>query len=350
MVAKKQLPTMWQVAERAGVSQATVSLVLNKAGGGRVAQATQERVHKAVDELGYRTNAFAKSLRSGESGMIGFISDEVASAPFSGGLLKGAQMRAWESENVILSVETFGSLELETAAIEMMQSYRVRGVIYATMYHRHVEVPAALSGIPVVVLNAFDVDGTHSSVFPDERHGGFRATSHLIESGHQRIGMINIQQPDSNLPAGIGRLAGYRAALAEAGIAFDASLVRPGYGTVEDGLEHGAALVGLDDPPTAIFCGNDRTAWGAYRALEARGLRIPDDCSIVGFDNQETTAPHLDPGLTTVELPFEDMARRAIDLLLSPADTTKQIPVHGRLVERSSVAAPAQRTAKVPHE
>lgn len=350
MVAKKQPPTMWQVADRAGVSQATVSLVLNNVGGGRVAPSTRERVQRAVEELGYRTNAFAKSLRSGESGMIGFISDEVASAPFSGGLLKGAQMRAWESESVILGVETFGSPELEAAAIGMMQSYRVRGVVYASMYHRRVEVPAALSGIPTVVLNAQDAAGTHSSVYPDEIHGGHRATARLIEAGHRRIGMINIQPADSDLPAGIGRLEGYRAALAEAGIDFDASLLRAGYGTVEDGLEHGAALASLDSPPTAIFCGNDRTAWGAYRALEARGIRIPKDCSIVGFDNQETTAPHLDPGLTTVELPFEAMARRAIDLLLNPPDAVQQIPVQGRLIERSSVAAPAHRTAKVPHE
>jgi len=348
MSRKRQSPTMWEVAEKAGVSQATVSLVLNGVGGGRVAQATQDRVRRAVDELGYRTNAFAKSLRSGESGMIGFISDEVASAPFAGKLLKGAQLRAWESENVILSVDTFGEKTLEEAAIDMMQSYRVRGVVYATMYHQIVNVPDSLAGVPTVVLNARDESGERSSIFPDEERGGREATEALTATGHTRIAMINIQPPDSPLPAGIGRLRGYRLALEATGLDFDENLVRYGYGTVEDGLLHAADLASLDDPPTAIFCGNDRTAWGAYRALESLGLDVPSDCSIVGFDNQETTAPHLDPGLSTVELPFEQMARRAVDLLLHPAGEPLNIPVPGRLITRSSITTPHHRNSEVP--
>ncbi|GHD09184.1 LacI family DNA-binding transcriptional regulator [Zhihengliuella salsuginis] len=348
MSRKKQSPTMWEVAERAGVSQATVSLVLNDVDGGRVAQATRERVRRAVEELGYRTNAFAKSLRSGESGMIGFISDEVASAPFAGKLLKGAQLRAWESGNVILSVDTFGERTLEKAAIDMMQSYRVRGVIYATMYHQDVRVPDSLAGVPTVVLNARDETGEHSSVFPDEERGGRDATEALTSAGHKRIAMINIQSPESPLPAGKGRLRGYRQALGAAGVDFDEDLIRYGTGTVEDGLLQATRLASLDNPPTAIFCGNDRTAWGAYRALQALGLDVPTDCSIVGFDNQETTAPHLDPGLSTIELPFEQMARQAIDLLLRPTEAPQNVPVQGRLITRSSVTAPHHRTSEVP--
>lgn len=348
MSRKKQSPTMWEVAERAGVSQATVSLVLNDVDGGRVAQATRDRVRQAVEELGYRTNAFAKSLRSGESGMIGFISDEVASAPFAGKLLKGAQLRAWESGNVILSVDTYGERTLEEAAIDMMRSYRVRGVVYATMYHQDIRVPDSLASVPTVVLNARDETGSRSSVFPDEERGGRDATGSLIEAGHTRIAMINIQPPESRLPAGLGRLRGYRAALEEAGLTYDEDLVRYGDGTVEDGLHHATELASADVPPTAIFCGNDRTAWGAYRALEALGLKVPTDCSIVGFDNQETTAPHLDPGLSTVELPFEQMARQAVDLLLHPTETPCNIPVQGRMITRSSIAAPRPRTTEVP--
>ena len=302
--------TMRQVAERAGVSQATVSLVLNNVGGSRVNDTTRQRVLETIDELGYRTNAFAKSLRSGESGMIGFISDEVASSPFAGHLLKGAQMLAWETGNVILSVDTYNEPDLEAAAIDMMLSYRVKGVVYASMYHRVLDLPEGLQSVPTVVVNAQERNQRVASVFPDEEGGGYVATRQLIEAGHTRIAMINIQPEDSDLPAGIGRLAGYRRALAEAGIA------EPG-GIVEDGLALTLDLMDAGDPPTAIFCGNDRTAWGAYRALESRGLRVPDDCSIVGFDNHATLAPILDPGLSTVELPYEQMARTGIELLLS---------------------------------
>ncbi|PPG92933.1 LacI family transcriptional regulator [Rathayibacter sp. AY1F3] len=333
--------TMRQVAERAGVSQATVSLVLNNAPGNRVTEATRARVMEAVDDLGYRTNAFAKSLRSGQSGMIGFVSDEVASSPFAGRLLKGAQMRAWESGHIILSVDTFGERALEESAIDMMLSYRVLGVIYASMYHRVVEVPEALGDVPTVVVNAQSAGGRFSSVFPDEEEGGYTATSQLTGAGHRRIAYIDIQPADSDLPAGVGRRAGYRRALEEAGLTVDPRLVRHGSGgTVEDGLALTAELLDEADPPTAIFCGNDRTAWGAYRALEARGLRVPEDCSIVGFDDQETLASYLDPGLTTVALPHERMARDAVSLLLAePREEPRPHPIHCSPVLRGSVTS-----------
>jgi LacI family transcriptional regulator len=344
MAPKSRATTMWEVAERAGVSQATVSLVLNNAPSNRVTDATRTRVMEAVQELGYRTNAFAKSLRSGESGIIGFISDEVASAPFAGKLLKGAQLLAWQNGHVILSVDTYNTAELEAAAIEMMLSYRVQGVVYASMYHRVVDIPEALRDVPTVVVNARDRAGRVHSVFPDEERGGYDATRALIDAGHRRIAMINIQSPQSDLPAGIGRLAGYRRALDEANIAEDPRLLRFGTGVVEDGLELTADLMGQETPPTAIFCGNDRTAWGAYRALETLGLHAPTDCSIIGFDNQETIAPFLDPGLTTMELPYEQMARRAIELLLDNADQKpSQNPIECSLISRGSVAS-----AKVP--
>jgi LacI family transcriptional regulator len=344
MAQKSRATTMWEVAQHAGVSQATVSLVLNNAPSNRVTDATRTRVMAAVQELGYRTNAFAKSLRSGESGIIGFISDEVASAPFAGKLLKGAQLLAWQTGHVILSVDTYNTAELEAAAIEMMLSYRVQGVVYASMYHRVVDIPLALRDVPTVVVNARDREGLVSSVFPDEELGGYTATQALIEAGHRRIAMINIQPPESDLPAGIGRLAGYRRALAEAGIPEDPRQLRSGTGIVEDGLALTADLMSQADKPTAIFCGNDRTAWGAYRALESLGLRAPTDCSIVGFDNQDTIAPHLDPGLTTMELPYEQMARRAVELLLNE-DNQKpsQHPIECSLISRGSVAS-----AKVP--
>lgn len=340
MAKSGRVPTMWEVAERAGVSQATVSLVLNNVPGNRVTEATRSRVMEAVNELGYRTNAFARTLRSGESGMIGFISDEVASAPFAGKLLKGAQLLAWQNGNVLLGVDTYNKPELEAAAIEMMLSYRVRGVVYASMYHRVVDLPAALMDIPTVVVNARDRAGLVPSVFPDEERGGYTATRALLDAGHRRIAMINIQSPDSDLPAGIGRLAGYRRALAEEGIPEDPALLRFGSGVVEDGLALTKDLMEQESRPTAIFCGNDRTAWGAYRALEALGLGVPEDCSIIGFDNQDTIAPYLDPGLTTMELPYERMARRAMEILLSDADPKPgQFPIECSLISRGSVAS-----------
>lgn len=240
---------------------------------------------------------------------------------------------------MILTVDTYNDAGLEQAAVEMMQSYRVRGVVYASMYHRVIDVPQALSGVPTVVVNAQDRAGLVPSVFPDEEMGGYAATRQLVDAGHTKIAMINIQPEVSDLPAGIGRRAGFRRALTEAGLSARPDWLLSGTGIVEDGLRLTAQLMDGEDRPTAIFCGNDRTAWGAYRALEARGLSVPDDCSIIGFDNHEMLAPHLDPGLSTVALPYEQMAGTAIDLLLNPTPSPSlHIPLECTVVTRGSVA------------
>jgi LacI family transcriptional regulator len=241
---------------------------------------------------------------------------------------------------VLLSVDTYNDSSLESAAIDMMRSYRVRGVIYASMYHRVVELPPALADVPTVVVNAQEATDSVPSFFPDEELGGYTATRLLLDAGHRRIAMINIQSPTSDLPAGIGRLAGYRRALTGAGVPFDPRLVRYGTGEVDDGLALTRDLMTTAEPPSAIFCGNDRTAWGAYRALESLGLHVPGDCSVVGFDNQQTLAPHLDPGLTTLALPFEQMARDALRALLSPtAGEPADHPIECSLVPRDSVTS-----------
>src|SRR4029453_8427699 len=148
----KSGPTMHDVAAAAGVSQATVSLVLNSASGSRFSEDTRKRVRDAVNRVGYRTNAHAKVLREGVSGMIGFIGDSVATTPFAGAIIEGAQQRAWEDGILLLTVKTGVDKELEAASLDAMLSYKVAGVVYAAMYHRRLEVPAALEGVRSVVL------------------------------------------------------------------------------------------------------------------------------------------------------------------------------------------------------
>lgn len=347
-MAAGRAPTMWDVAKLAGVSQAAVSLVLNGAGASRVSAATQDRVRDAVKSLGYRTNATAKALRDGVAELLGFIGDKVASAPFAGKIVEGAQERAWQDGQLMLVVNTGGAEDIEHTAIEQMLSHQVRRFVYASMYNRPVRIPDALRGSDVVVLNAIDPTNTVWSVSPDEVDGGKAATTHLIEAGHRRIAMINIETLESGLPAAVGRYAGYSAALGEAGIAVDPSLVRFGQGSPEHGFQYARELMLDGEPPTAIFCANDRTAWGAYEALHDLGLRVPDDVSIIGFDNQETLAPFLHPALTTMNLPFRDMGWTAADLLLTGGATRtsegpKMLLLRCDLVIRASVDSPKER-------
>lgn len=333
--------TMHDVAAAAGVSQATVSLVLNNRGGSRVAEATRERVLQAMSELGYRPNAAAKTLRDGTAGLIGFVGDVVASSPFAGRIVEGAQDRAWDDGMLLLTVNTGGDPRLEDAAIDSLLQHRVAGIVYASMYHRRLDVPESLEGIPTVILNSEDAAGRARAVVPDEFEGGLAATQALIDAGHRRIGMINIETLDSGLPAAVDRHRGFVAAHEHAGLAIDPRLVREGDGNPQGGYEHAMALMALPSPPTAIFCANDRTAWGAYMALDALGLEVPRDVSIVGFDNQETLAPFLRPGLTTLALPFVEMGRRAVDILLEDvAQPDGPERVRCPLVVRDSVAPP----------
>jgi LacI family transcriptional regulator len=338
--------TMNDVAAAAGVSQATVSLVLNDAAGTRFSEETRRRVHTAAHELGYRTNAHAKVLRDGVAGMIGFVGDFVATAPFAGKIIEGAQARAWEAGLLLLTVNTGGDKDLEAASLEAMLSYKVAGVVYAAMYHRVLDVPDVLAEVPAVVLNSRDRSGRFPSIAPQEELGGYTATKRLVDAGHRRIAMINIGAVDGELPAAVGRHAGYLRALEEASLDSDPGLHRVGDGHESGGFENALALMTGPQPPTAIFCANDRTAWGAYQALAQLGLSIPHDVSLVGFDNQETLAPHLRPGLTTLELPFLEMGRRAVALLLGGAERDGSTEFFEcPLVERDSVAAPPKTTS-----
>ncbi|WP_461164024.1 LacI family DNA-binding transcriptional regulator [Arthrobacter sp. R4-81] len=339
----KSGPTMHDVAAAAGVSQATVSLVLNSAGGSRFSAETQKRVQDAVDTLGYRTNAHAKTLREGVAGMIGFIGDSVATSPFAGAIIEGAQQRAWEDGLLLLTVNTGGDKGLEGASLETMLSYKVAGVVYGAMYHRRLDVPEALAGVRAVVLNSQDKAGRLPSVAPDEVRGGYTATRRLLDAGHSRIAFIDIQSLESGLPAAVGRHEGYLAALGEAGLEPDPNLIRFGRGGEEDGYTHTMELLTAGKPPTAIFCGNDRGAWGAYQAVSDLHLSIPRDVSIVGFDNQAILAPNLRPGLTTLELPFIAMGRRAVELILQNTEPDGQVELmECPLIERKSVTHPKE--------
>lgn len=334
--------TMQDIAREAGVSQATVSLVLNEATAGRVSKETANRVRQTASELGYRTNAHAKVLREGRSTMIGFIGDEVGTSPFAGELIKGAQHQAWAEQHVLLTVDTNRVPRLEQAAITMMQSYSVIGIIYAAMYHRVVSLPVELQGVPAVCVNAEDEQGSVASIYPDEERGGREAAELLLDRGHRRLAFINIAPETSDLPAAVGRLAGFRATLTQRGLALPAQNVVHGSGIHADGVALTHRLMRLPQPPTAIFCANDRTALGCYQALREMGLRVPEDVSVVGFDDQDVLGDCFAPGLTTFRLPFERMGREAVERLLSPEPDAHPLrsAIPCPLVERGSVSSP----------
>lgn len=335
---------MDDVARAAGVSRTTVSLVLNEKAGAGIPAGTQARVRAAAAELGYRPNALAAGLRRSVTDTIGLISDVVATTPFAGEMLRGAQEAAWVARKLITVVNTEGDPGIEHAGIAEILARRMEGILYATMYHRIIERPAIPAEIPVVLLDARLADASLPSVVPDDHAGGRAAVAHLVGAGHRRIGMA---QEVGGVPAAIERLQGYREVLAEAGIPFDAGLIAYGEGNAGGGEAAATALLGRPDRPTAIFCFNDRMAMGAYRAARRLGLTVPDDLSVVGYDDHEVIAAWVDPPLTTVRLPHREMGRWGMEHLLAiiagavPADAAPvQMRMPCPLVVRASVAAP----------
>jgi len=337
VAAERRSVTMADVARHAGVSRTTVSFVLSDRPSANIPEGTRARILDAVVALGYRPNAGARALAAQRTRLIGLITD-VVTTPFGAGIIRGAQDRARLQGQSLLIASINGDPAVDEQAVEMMLEHRVEGLVCATGEHRSFNPPASLTGVPTVLVHCFDEERRLPAIVPDEVGGGYVATRRLTEAGHRRIGFINL---DPQTVAARGRLQGYERALREAGIEPDGSLVRNGHATADGGYQQAVALLDSDNPPTAIFCGTDRMAMGAYDAVKERGLAIPRDVAVVGFDDQEVIAGYLRPGLTTVALPFEEMGARAVEMLGSQAPeqptATGVVTVDCPLVERSSV-------------
>lgn len=333
--------TMTDVAQLAGCSQSTVSVVLNGTPGIKISQETRKRVFDAMAALGYRHQ---KSLPRRGTGIrqIAMLYDLIATSPEPIVSIDGAREEAWKTGHVVAAFQTNSDADMESRTIDVALRNRVDAIIYATVMTRQVEVPAALYnlGIPVVLLNCFSNDRHFPAVVPGEVAGGHTATRALIEAGHRRIAHIT---GEIWMDAARDRLKGYREALATADIPYDPDLVLEGNWQPSAGYEATRALMALPNPPTAIFAANDRMAVGCYEALKELGLRIPDDVSVIGYDDEEV-ARHLSPQLTTLVLPHRNMGRWAVEKALSLADSRREkyhvVKLECPLIERASIGPP----------
>lgn len=328
--------TMREVAERAGVSVTTVSHVVNDKPGARIGAEARARVQQAVEELGYRPNVLAKNLVQGTSAFIGLVADSIATTPFAGQIIRGAQEEAWRHGRVLLVANTEGDEAAERDALAMMLEYKVRGILYSTWNHRATAIPDALAETDHVLVNCFAPGTPTRAVVPDEVGGGRTATELLLSQGHRRIAFVNTTSPS---PAREGRLQGYREAHAAVGAGVDEALVLEAAPEQEGGYAIAEQVLALG--ATGVFCHNDRVAMGLYDALRERGLRIPGDMAVVGFDNQEVIAGHLRPPLSTVALPHYELGAAGVRVLLGAEDVAPgaSLRVACPAVTRSSIAA-----------
>ncbi|MBX3569255.1 MAG: LacI family DNA-binding transcriptional regulator [Rhizobiaceae bacterium] len=332
---------MVEVAGLAGVSQTTVSLVLNDALGVRLSEQTRQRVLEAARALDYRLVKRGTAANTPvDRTVIGFVVDEISTDPWMALAAAGAREKAWEHGLTLSMTVTRGDPEIEEAALARMAGLPLAGVIWGTIQTREIGAPHLPAGVPAVLLNCYVADRSIGSIVPGEVVGGREATERLLEAGHRRIGFI---QGEVWMEASRDRLKGYRQALASREITFDPRLVRPGNWEPSAGFEHTLELMRLDDPPTAIFCSNDLMALGCYEALKEMGKRIPEDIAVIGYDDREI-AQFARPPLTTMLLPHQEMGRLAVEHLIEGAHRQgrkpPQIKVECPLVERQSVASP----------
>lgn len=332
------------VAKAAQVSVTTVSHALNDRRASRISAATREHVRSVAEALGYAPNRLASGLRNNRSYLIGLVSDEVATTPFAGDMILGAQDAAYERGCLLMMLDSSRDRELEKRQISALLQHQVDGIVYARMYHQRIGLPAELTGVPTVLLDAVSADDTISSVVPDEVEAARIAVRSLIDAGHRSIGFINNLD---DIPATHGRLLGYREALKDSGIEFDPTLVVAGVAQAHGARAAAVELLSRPTRPTALFCFNDRMAMGAYQAAGALGLRIPQDLSVIGIDNLELIAGGLWPGLTTMALPHYGMGRWAVNRLLDETENPDDVePVQMMfdcpMVQRGSVAPPLQ--------
>ena len=307
--------TMKDVAARAGVSQSTVSFVLNGMEDMRIGAETRQRVLDAVAELGYRPRAAGRPPSAKIKRVIGLMLDEIATSPFAAISIDGAQEEARKHDALLEIVMTGGDTEYETATLRKWAADGVHGVIYGSILTRKAVLPDMLSRHRAVLLNCYDDAGRFASVVPAERRGGEAATKLLLAEGHRKIAFIS---GEAWMDASCQRKEGFARAMQAAGMPIDPALVREGNFLPSGGRAATLDLLRAGPRPDAIFCANDLMAVGCYEALKELGERPGETIAVMGYDDQEI-AQHLSPALSTVLLPHREMGQWASLALLGDA-------------------------------
>jgi DNA-binding LacI/PurR family transcriptional regulator len=326
----QQHVTSVDVARRAGVSQSTVSLVFSGKGRGRVSEETQDRVRRCARELGYRPNVAAQALRLGTSRAVALLVPDITN-PFFSRVLRGAQRTAQAAGYTVALVDTANDRRWEEQSFEALRAGPVDGYLLF-----EVTAPEALGPNENVVLMEAEAPRRPSVRF-DAAGGAAAAFRHLVELGHRRIGHLAaaFDAPTFHL-----REQARRQVLRDAGLDPDAQPRATTPIGIDDARDAAAPL--LAERPTAIFCDDDIIAAGLYLAARERGLRIPRDLSVVGFDDMDF-ARVLDPPLSTVALDAEQLGASAFELLegrMAGRRTRRRIVLPAELLVRGSTAGP----------
>lgn len=330
--------TIKDVAREAGVSYSTVSRVLNDYR--YISPEKRQRVMAAVERLGYVVNLQARKLVGGRSEIVGLVIQELSNQ-YNGLVMQGIDEELARVGYELMLHTTHRHKDKEALFVKTLTGSMIDGLLLLLP----LDPGSYLAGLreqhfPYVVIDHQGFDDFSPTVGADSWQGASSAVRYLIELGHRRIAFVAGQSVTSSA---LDRLAAYRAVLEKHGIAFDPALVQPGEYAQHQGFVAANALLDLPQPPTAIFAANDLSAIGVYEAIRSRGLRIPQDVSVVGFDDIPQAA-YMHPALTTVRQPVVEIGRRAVRLLLTyindPDHPTERVVLPTELVIRDSCQPP----------
>jgi LacI family transcriptional regulator len=333
--------TITDVAARAGVSSGTVSRVIND--DVHVRTETRARVLRVMDQLGYIANRQARSLAGGKTDVMGLIVPDLGTA-YIGEIIRGIDMELGRTGLDLILYTTHRTASKEAGYVANLAQGMVDGLVLVLPRSPEDYIETLTRrGFPFVLVDHQGTGRDCPAVGATNWQGAYDATEYLLKLGHTRIGFIT---GSMDLGCSQDRLAGYRAALNDHHLPTSPELEYEGEFNQPDGYAGGSAFLDLDDPPTAIFASNDVMAMGVMDAVRNRGLRIPDDVSIVGFDNIPQSAVIVPP-LTTVEQPLEQMGRAATQMLLrilrKREENVGRMELPTQLVVRRSSSAPKAR-------
>lgn len=328
--------TLHDVAREAGVSKSTVSRMLDE----RLPQSNSpkaRRVREVAQRLGYVRDLSAASLRRGSTGQIGVIVPRLTDTVMAM-LYEALTKAAAQNGQFTIVATTDDNPDAGRAAAEALIRRGVDGLILATARtDDHFTGELRERGVPVVL--ALRHNGSSPASISDDRLGGYLATRHLLDLGHRRIGLIT---GPSYATSALGRVEGYRKAMEEAGVKIAPELVAPSSFSIESGEEVANALLALKDRPTAVFAVNDNTAIGALSAIAKAGLSVPEDVSLVGY-NDIPIVSRLPVPLTSVRVPFDQIAASALRILGEEVPSGFKAVATPTLIPRRSTTRPSER-------
>ena len=340
------MATIRDVAERAGISVKTVSRFLSGFEG--ISAKTAEKIERAAEELEFYPSAAARTLRGQKTDIVSLIAENLTTTPFSYEIVQGVQSVCEQRGKLLLIGETRESEETFARLTDRFRQQKVEAIIYATFYHKPVEIKQQFKRCPLVLVNCYDTAGKFHSVVPDDEQGCYDLTRFLIEQGHRRIASITLP---TDLVATQLRQQGFERAMADSGSEIHPSwIVHPQRLKPSEDMEWLGSvldtLLASPSPPTAIMCGNDKMALRVIMQLHSRGLAVPSDISVVGYDDFKVISENIVPALTTASLPYFRMGQRAAELAIQ-AEEGKDIGVlceriDCEIIERDSHSKPPE--------